>query len=61
MYKKQLSEACPKLDKQLFEAQEVEEVFYILQTYSSWPTPPPVIAGSLYLIGDLLNKDAIKN
>lgn len=58
--KKELSKACPDLEKKLFQVKEVEEAFRQLQTHTPWPTPPPVIAGSLYLLGDLLAKNTIK-
>ncbi len=59
--KLQLSKSCPELDKQLLEANEVEQVFKTLLMTSRWPTPPPVIAGSLYLIGDLLTREVVTN
>ena len=58
--KRQLSNACPELAKQLFEAKEVEEVFSNLLIHNEWPTPPPVIVGSLYLIDDLLMRDILE-
>lgn len=54
--KYQLSMACPELANQIVEANHIEEVFKKLLMKSKWPTPPPVIAGSLYLIGDLITK-----
>ncbi len=59
--KKKLSETCPELDKQLIQANNVEEVFIQLHARSPWPSPPPVIAGSLYLIGELLGKKVVNN
>ncbi len=56
----QLSKACPELSKQLFQANSVEQVLSELNTKQKWPTPPPVVAGSLYLIGDLLSRQIIK-
>jgi len=56
----QLAEACPELASQLQTANAVEQVFSILLTQKPWPTPPPVVAGSLYLLGDLLAKQIIK-
>ena len=57
----QLSKACPELAQQLMEANVVEEVLERLVLTRQWPNPPPVIAGSLYLIGDLITKDIIGN
>ncbi len=56
--KSQLSQKSPELESQLFEAEDVEEVLIHLHQEESWPNPPPVITGSLYLIGSLFkNKD----
>ncbi len=52
--KPQLSKACPELAGQINEAKNVEEVLKKLLLKKKWPSPPPVIAGSLYLIGDLM-------
>ena len=52
----QLSIACPELANQIVQANDVEEALQKLLLRSKWPTPPPVIAGSLYLIGDLMLK-----
>ena len=57
--KLQLSKACPELAKQFLEATSIEHVFQTFSTSSRWPTPPPVIVGSLYLIGDLMMRDII--
>lgn len=54
-----LLEACPEFSEQLFYADEVEHAFKEIQLKNSWPVPPPVVAGSLYLIGDLLSKKII--
>lgn len=55
----QLEEHCPDLSSQLRSADNVEQVFSILLKQNRWPNPPPVVAGSLYLLGDLLAKQII--
>ena len=54
-----ISMACPELAKQFRQAKKVEEVFKLLLTEHQWPKPPPVVGGSLYLIGDLLKEKII--
>ena len=49
----------PELSKQLLEVINVEEAFSALLS-NQWPTPKPVLAGSLYLIGDLLRRKIVK-
>ena len=56
----QLSETCPELSEQLKSADKVEEVLQKLHLEKKWPEPPPVIAGSIYLVGDLLTKNIIR-
>ncbi|MCH2566007.1 MAG: dihydrofolate synthase, partial [Prochlorococcus sp. ALOHA_A2.0_51] len=56
----QLAAHCPDLSSQLQSADNVEQVFSILLKQNRWPNPPPVVAGSLYLLGDLLAKQTIK-
>ncbi len=51
---KELSNACPKLSHQLHEANNIKEVLELLKSNGIWPSPAPVVTGSLYLIGDLL-------
>ena len=52
--KEELCKACPGLSAQLNPAKDVMEVLQILKSKKTWPAPPPVITGSLYLIGDLI-------
>ncbi len=59
--KKSLSDACNNFYDQLFEARCVEEVLNKLLLIKQWPCPSPVIAGSLYLIGELISKRLIKD
>ena len=59
--KAQLAATCPELANQLRQANEVEQVFSTLQMKNQWPSPPPVVAGSLYLIGDLLKQKIVNN
>ncbi len=51
--KSQILSYCPEYRTQLKEALCMEEVFSILEKREKWPSPPPIISGSLYLIGDL--------
>ncbi|WP_320667126.1 bifunctional folylpolyglutamate synthase/dihydrofolate synthase [Prochlorococcus sp. MIT 1307] len=57
----QLSNACPELTSQLLQANQVEQVFSKIQKKGRWPTPPPVVAGSLYLIGDTFKRKILNN
>ena len=59
--KAELSKACPDLAEQLSYNNEVEQILSKLQKDRKWPSPEPVIAGSLYLIGDLLLRGVIKD
>ncbi len=58
--KAELSKACPELAEQLCQAYEVNQILSRLELEEQWPNPAPVIAGSLYLIGDLLSKEIVK-
>ncbi len=51
-----LAKACPELSSQLYKADSFEKVLATLKLETKWPNPPPVITGSLYLIGDVLQK-----
>ena len=51
--KDQILNYCPEYKKQIKEALSVHEVLSILKKRTEWPSPRPVITGSLYLIGDL--------
>jgi len=54
--KDQILSCCPEYRTQLKEALSVEEVLSILKKRKEWPSPPPIITGSLYLIGDLFQR-----
>ncbi len=51
-----LAKACPELSSQLHKADSVEQVLKAIRLKDKWPTPSPVITGSLYLVGDILQK-----
>ncbi len=51
-----LAKACPELSSQLHKADSFAKVLATLKLENKWPNPPPVITGSLYLIGDVLQK-----
>ena len=57
--KEQILDYCPKHSNKLNEANSVQEVLSILIKEKKWVSPPPVIAGSLYLIGDLFDKQLL--
>ncbi len=58
--KSQFEEACPELTQQLFQAKDFEHALKrIFLLKDSWPTPPPVVVGSLYLLGNLLSQKTI--
>jgi len=59
--KDQILSCCPEYKNKLKEAMSVEEVLLILKQQKEWPSPPPIITGSLYLIGDLLQRQIFKN
>ena len=44
---------------QLHDAPSAEAALEILSGREAWPDPVPVIAGSLYLIGDLLSRGVL--
>ena len=47
-------QTLPDLQTDLSSSRQVKSVLEHLET-TGWPTPPPVIAGSLYLLGALIN------
>ncbi len=51
-----LAKACPEISSQLHEVDSVEKVFEIFRLKDKWPKPSPVITGSLYLVGEMLQK-----
>ena len=59
--KEQVLSLCPEYKDQIKEALCVEDILSTLKKRERWPTPPPVISGSLYLIGDLLKKEILIN
>ncbi|WP_269623319.1 bifunctional folylpolyglutamate synthase/dihydrofolate synthase [Prochlorococcus marinus] len=54
--KQSIANNCPELSHQLYESEGLIEVLKHLRSKGEWPKPPPVITGSLYLIGDLFKK-----
>jgi len=54
--KDQILSFCPEYKDQIKEALSVEEVLSTLKKQYRWPSPPPIISGSLYLIGDLFQR-----
>ncbi len=57
--KTQLSDACPEFSGQIFQAEGVEQVLLDLRMLNRWPSPAPVVTGSLYLLGDLFENQII--
>ena len=53
-----LLQALPQLEHQLQEADGLESVLHQLSS-NGWPTPMPIVAGSLYLIGDLFARGVV--
>ena len=49
----------PAWSGQLHTASSAEEALDVLAQRSAWPEPAPLIAGSLYLIGDLLGRGRV--
>jgi len=54
--KDQILSFCPEYKDKIKEAFGVEEVLSTLKKQPRWPSPPPIISGSLYLIGDLFQR-----
>ncbi len=57
--KDQILSLCPEYKNQIKEAFSVEEVLSALKKLNRWPSPPPIISGSLYLIGDLFQRKVL--
>jgi len=57
--KDQILSICPDYKDQIKEALSVEEVLSTLIKRHRWPSPPPIISGSLYLIGDLFQREIL--
>jgi dihydrofolate synthase/folylpolyglutamate synthase len=53
-----LLQEMPQLEHQLQEADGLETVLNHLSS-NEWPTPVPIVAGSLYLIGDLFARGVV--
>ena len=56
----QLTKRQPALQRQLSEAPSVEAVLQHLLTNDEWPQAMPVVAGSLYLLGDLFARNLVE-
>ena len=59
--KAEIFSLCPEYKHQIKEALCVEEILSILKKQDTWPLPPPIISGSLYLIGDLFQRGILIN
>ncbi len=57
--KDQILSFRPEYKYQIKEAINVEEVLSALKKRNKWPSPPPIITGSLYLIGDLFQREIL--
>ena len=55
-----LIQAEPHWGDQLRDASSAEDALKRIQETSGWPQPMPVLAGSLYLIGDLLEQGLVQ-
>ena len=55
-----LVQAEPHWGDQLRDASSAEDALKRIQETSGWPQPMPVLAGSLYLIGDLLEQGLVQ-
>ena len=55
-----LMQAEPHWGDQLRDASSAEDALKRIQETSGWPQPMPVLAGSLYLIGDLLEQGLVQ-
>ncbi|BEV35748.1 cyanophycin synthetase [Synechococcus sp. M16CYN] len=56
-----LIEACPNYAHQLASSGGVFDVLNALsRALEVWPNPPPLVAGSLYLLGEIINQQIIK-
>ena len=59
--REQILNFCQDYKSQLKEASCVDEVLSNLKKRRRWPTPKPIITGSLYLIGDLFQRQILKS
>tara|TARA_Y100001968_G_C19413890_1_gene747876 strand:+ start:491 stop:1735 length:1245 start_codon:yes stop_codon:yes gene_type:complete len=58
--RKEILEKNKNLSSRLIAINNSEEVFRKIYKDKKWPNPPPVITGSLYLIGDLIKRELIR-
>jgi len=56
----QLMKRQPALQRQLWEAPSVEAALHHLLTKDEWPQAMPVVAGSLYLLGDPFARNLVE-
>ena len=54
-----LAEQCSRWHNQLLEADSGEAALLEIQARGAWPRPMPVVAGSLYLLGDLFARAVV--
>ena len=59
--KAQILSLCPEYRTQIKEAFRVEDILTILLDKEEWPSPAPIVTGSLYLIGDLFQRQILIN
>ena len=57
--KDQILSFYPSNKNQIKEAFNVEEVLFKLKGLEKWPTPKPIVTGSLHLIGDLFQRKVL--
>jgi dihydrofolate synthase/folylpolyglutamate synthase len=55
----QLAEQCPQWRNQLLQADSGEAALLEIERLGTWPRPMPVVAGSLYLLGDLFARAVV--
>ncbi len=57
----ELINKCPEFSEQVFEANQLEQVLLFIKSRKELIRSKTVIAGSLYLIGDILKRNIIRN
>ena len=50
----------PAWNPQLHQSRDAESALIQIRDQGAWPQPPPVVAGSLYLIGDLFRRNLVR-
>ena len=50
---------CNDLSSQIYHAENIMEALLSIKSENKWPKPKPIIAGSLYLIGHLLENNIV--